>query len=464
MDGLWIDMNEVSNFCNSDGTGQVCVNSAPNGCPAPGASQTDCCLVCTTVDRSNTLDFPPYNIHNVGGLLSVKTLANSATQYGNISVYDAHNLYGLTEQIATNAALRDIRGRRPFLLTRSSFMSSGVHTAKWSGDNGAYWDDLKASIVHIMDFSLFGIPMAGADICGFIDNTNEELCARWISVGAFYPFSRDHSAIGTIPQELYLWESVASAARNALGMRYQMLPYIYSLFYSAHTTGSVVTRALWANFPEDVTALTIDRQFMLGSAILVSPVVDQGATSVNAYFPAAYWYNFNSRSFAYDTKSTGGKYISISTPLSDTNVHILGGNIVPLQGAAMTTTLGRETPFEFVAALDHAGYASGSLFWDDGEQIELDQVLFMHMDASVVGKSGVITNTIVESTFADADNYTLDTITILGNPSMMFSPTLVTLNGATLSSSQYAYDSSKGSLKITSLKLNLSKTFIVEWH
>ena len=64
VDGIWIDMNEVSNICNNDGKGQVCANTAPSGCPAPGASQTDCCLTCTTVDDSNSLDFPPYSIGN----------------------------------------------------------------------------------------------------------------------------------------------------------------------------------------------------------------------------------------------------------------------------------------------------------------------------------------------------------------------------------------------------------------
>ena len=136
VDGLWIDMNEVSNFCNLDGKGQVCVNSAPSGCPAPGASQTECCLVCTTVDSDNLLDFPPYSIHSAYPALATKTMPMSAYHYGNVSVYDAHNLYGLTEQIATNKALVDIRGKRPFILSRSSFLSTGVHSAKWTGDNG----------------------------------------------------------------------------------------------------------------------------------------------------------------------------------------------------------------------------------------------------------------------------------------------------------------------------------------
>ena len=197
IDGLWIDMNEVSNFCNDNGGGQSCVNTASNGCPAPGASQTDCCLVCSTVDSQNKLDFPPYAIGNHYGKLATKTMAMSATHANNITVYDAHNIYGLSEQIATYKALQTTRNnKRPFLLSRSSFLSTGKWSAKWTGDNGATWNDLKSSIVSIMDFNIFGVPMIGADICGFIYDTTEELCARWIEVGAFYPFSRNHNTLG----------------------------------------------------------------------------------------------------------------------------------------------------------------------------------------------------------------------------------------------------------------------------
>eukprot|EP01034_Spumella_vulgaris_P029295 gene29295-36320_t len=459
VDGIWIDMNEVSNFCNSDGAGQVCANTAAGGCPAAGASQTDCCLSCKTVDSSNALDFPPYNIGNAFGKLGTKTMAASATHYNNVSVYDAHNLYGLTEQIATNVALTQIRGKRPFLLSRSSFLSTGVHSAKWTGDNAATWNDLKSSIVSVLDFNLFGVPMIGADICGFIYDTTEELCARWIEVGAFYPFSRNHNTLGAAPQELYLWSNVAAAAKNALGMRYQLLPFFYTLFYNAHTVGDTVARALWMNFPSDATALTIDRQFMLGNAILVSAVLEQGATHVDAYFPQGFWYNFAERTLAVDA-SAAGVWKTLSTPLTSVNVHIRGGSVLPLQQAALTTTAGRVTPFTLVAALCPQGKAWGSLFWDDGEQINLDKFLTVDFYAEYVGSAGTFTGTVGTNTYGDASSLQVGSIEILG---VATAPVSATHNGVALSANQIKHDAAKHTVTFTGLNLKITEKVTLLW-
>ena len=137
-------------------------------------------------------------------------------------------------------------------------------------------------------------------------------------MGAFYPFSRNHNTLGAAPQELYLWPTVTEAAKNALNLRYQLLPYFYSLFADAHFHGLTVIRALWMNFPEDIRTLAIDYQFMVGSAVLISPVVDAGAVSVIAYFPKGLWYSLFDRKFSLDA-SSGGVEVSLNTPLSSTN-------------------------------------------------------------------------------------------------------------------------------------------------
>jgi alpha-glucosidase len=320
-----------------------------------------------------------------------------------------------------------------------------------------------------MDFNIFGVPMVGADICGFLLDTTEELCARWIEVGAFYPFTRNHNAIGQIPQELYLWDSVAAAGRNALNLRYRILPYLYTAFAGAHFQGLMVAQPLWAKFYTDTEALKVDSQWMLGESLLISPVITQGATSVTAYFPEGLWYAITANEFSYVPvdATSAGKYVTLSTPLTETNVHVRGGSVIPMQDAALTTTLSRQTPFTLLVALCAGNKAGGTLFWDDGEEVELSNFLQVgyHADVSA-GSSGSLNATMIRNTYLDASSLAVNTVVVLG--ANMACPSSVFVNGVEASEIVVSCESvdsfpTRGKLTFSNLGLKLSDSFVLSW-
>ncbi|KAI0233712.1 hypothetical protein L0F63_002149 [Massospora cicadina] len=344
VDGLWIDMNEPASFCQgSCGSNR---SDLPQGYPEPN-----------------------YAIHNHYGNLSAKTVATDAVHFGGITEFQAHNLYGHMEAIATrNALLRIHPNRRPFLLGRSTFTGSGAYEGHWTGDNQSTWGQLVNSIAGVLSMQMFGIPYVGADICGFGGDTSEELCLRWMQLGSLYPFSRNHNALGQIPQEPYRWASVAEASRKALRTRYRLLPYLYTLFERSHRSGAFVWNPLAFEFPTIKQLLSVDRQFLLGRSLLVSPALERGATTVRAIFPPGQWFDFHSHNHI-----LGPKTVTLDAPTDgDLPMHVRGGHMVTLQGPGLTTTESRRTPFHLIVALDpQSGQSRGELYLDDGESLHV---------------------------------------------------------------------------------------------
>jgi hypothetical protein len=111
------------------------------------------------------------------------------------------------------------------------------------------------------------------------------MCTRWQQIGAFYPFSRNHNADSSPDQDpaAYSQQSIDST-RRALLIRYTILPYYYTLFHKAHINGTMVVKGLFQEFPKDKNCRTIDRQFLVGPAVLVTPVLEPSKTSVTGIF------------------------------------------------------------------------------------------------------------------------------------------------------------------------------------
>lgn len=148
-----------------------------------------------------------------------------------------HSLFGTMEVKATHEWFKS-RKQRSMIIERSAFAGMGKFGSRWLGDNQSNKEMMGQSVTGIMMHNILGIPLAGSDICGFNDDTTPELCARWHIVGAFYPFSRNHNAIGRVPQEPYteLFNSTfyektltyTDIMRRGIQTKYHMVRYYYT--------------------------------------------------------------------------------------------------------------------------------------------------------------------------------------------------------------------------------------------
>ncbi|KRY53086.1 Sucrase-isomaltase, intestinal, partial [Trichinella britovi] len=402
-DGIWIDMNEPANFGTNEDTPWYVID--PN---LKHLQQLRC--------PNNTYDTPPYATQAAyywKTTLNDKTICMIGEHSDGVRKYrhyDVHSLYGWSETKPTIEAVQKATGKRGVVITRSTFPTSGQFSGHWLGDNFSKWADLAASIIGILEFNMFGIPYVGADICGFEEDADEEMCARWQQLGAFYPFSRNHNGKNRRSQDPTQWQSVAEATKASLKLRYYFLPYLYTLFYKAHTKGETVVRSLFFEFPNDPNTHHIDKQFLWGPAVLITPVLQAGVVHTEAYFPTAQWYNVYEAEIAGALQQPGR--VTISSPrYGCVPVHVRGGYILPRQKPALNTRDSRTNPLDLLITVDKNNNTSvGELFWDNGESIMINESnsYFFHIQYIVRPTNAKIQITVKHAPHADY----LDTIAL----------------------------------------------------
>ncbi|KAM9318648.1 LOW QUALITY PROTEIN: sucrase-isomaltase, intestinal [Pholidichthys leucotaenia] len=436
-DALWIDMNEVANF----------VKGSIKGC------------------ADNKLNYPPYTPKILDEVMYSKTLCMDAKQaWGNH--YDVHSLYGYSMVLASEKALQHVFGsNRSLLLTRSSFPGVGKYSGHWLGDNGANWNDIKWAIPGMLEFGLFGVPYIGADICGFFDDSPEELCRRWMQVGAFYPFSRNHNAEGYTPQDPAYYGAnslLVQTSKHYLNIRYTLLPYLYTLFYKAHTTGETVVRPVMHEFYADNETWAVDRQFLWGKHLLITPVLDPGVDRVWAYIPDAVWYDYETMAKVTSRK----EYVEMDLPAEKLGLHIRGGAVLPTQQPDVTTTYSRLKPMGLTIALDDNNQAEGELFWDDGDSRNtVESKDYVHYHFSV--KNEALTMQVTNADYNAGLKF--ESITILG---MVQAPTSVSVTHIgpvanttnVLPDTAVNHDGNKKVLFLTGLDLSVGDSYVVHWE
>ncbi len=261
------------------------------------------------------------------------------------------NVYPLFHTSAVYAGMRRDMQQRAFILARSTYLGAQRNgTVFWSSDVAPTWSVLRRQVPTGINFVASGMPYWSTDIGGWqglpayhhpqrpvlIDPSDAravvghyddypELYVRWFEYGAFLPNFRTH---GTRPEnEVWSYGKQAEPIlAKFLRLRYQLMPYIYSLGWSAHQTGAPFMRGLFMDFGNDPNVANLGDEYMFGPALLVAPVTEQGMTSREVYLPAGTdWYNFWTHQRVH-----GGQRLLVSAPIDEIPLFVRAGSILPL--------------------------------------------------------------------------------------------------------------------------------------
>lgn len=248
-----------------------------------------------------------------------------------------HNIYGFQMVRASYEGTRKLLGdKRPFILTRAGFSGVQRYAAVWTGDNVSSDEHMMLGVRLLNSMGLSGIAYTGMDVGGFTGGASKELFGRWVSIGAFSPFFRIHSAVDTKESEPWSYgEKIEAINKNYISLRYRLLPYFYSAFAEAHTTGMPVQRslAIQHSFLPKVYDSRYQNQFYVGPSLMVCPV-ESTKDITRVLFPDANgWYDLY-----YDTYFKGGTEEFVSSPIERLPVFVKAGSVLVLQSLTQSTS------------------------------------------------------------------------------------------------------------------------------
>ncbi len=238
----------------------------------------------------------------------------------------AHNIYGTQMIRATYDGVKKfIFPKRPFVLTRAAYSGAQRYSATWTGDNVATWEHLWLANVQMQRMCMSGMSFVGSDIGGFAEQPNGELFARWIQLGIFHPFCRVHSSGDHGDQEPWSFgDEITDIVRKFLELRYQLLPYLYTMFWRYSSEGTPMLQSLVYYDQEDAQTHFRTDEFIFGTQILVCPVQEPNAQGRRIYVPRGKWYNFWTEEVV-----DGGKEQWVAAELDKLPLFIKEGAIVP---------------------------------------------------------------------------------------------------------------------------------------
>ena len=382
-DGMWIDMNEPAQLIIINGTrGEI----------LPEGYDYD--------PEKNKYEYIPYipgyreNEHIDIRSHSLSENAKSKL-YKDDPLYTSYNfkpLMALMMAENTKKALEDLK-KRSFILSRSTTLGSGRYTFHWLGDNFSRFRDMRNGLTGIFNFNLFGIPMTGDDICGFKFDAWDNLCARWMALGAFFPFSRNHRDNESRNQEPFAFginSNTYKLSKMALYLRYSLIRYYYSnLFLVSLGEKGSFFKPVFFNYYDDLnTYENIDTTVMIGDSLILFPLFQNETNEIDAYFPNDDWNFINGTKFLSKNLSKNeGTNVKLSGAYDIIHLYLKGGSIIPFQDLnkkyAKNTYYLRKNPLEIIINPESQFHtANGTFIFDNDSIYDLNEEDYNRFDLS----------------------------------------------------------------------------------
>ena len=357
IEGFWNDMNEPAIFYTPEG-----IEEAKGMMKAFLADQETDARWDTTLGEKVTF------LQLRGQLEELSNRKKDYEQFyhqvdGKLIRHDqVHNLFGYNMTRAAGEGFAVIDPEKRFLMfSRSSYIGMHRYGGIWMGDNKSWWSHILLNIKMLPSLNMCGFLYIGADLGGFGANTSRDLLLRWLALGVFTPLMRNHAAIGTREQECYQFGNMDDF-RHILGVRYRLIPYLYSELMKAALEDELYFRPLAFDYPEDKMAAQVEDQLLLGRECMIAPVYTQNAAGRYVYLPERMKFIkfLPDGTMFEEVLEKGHHYVEIA--LNEVPLFIRGGKCIPVADAA-----------ECVEALDMGtvkllGFAGASyrMYDDDG--------------------------------------------------------------------------------------------------
>lgn len=353
IEGFWNDMNEPAIFFTPEGVSEL--KKAMK----------------KFIEKDETVD----DVWGISGMAA--GVGNNPKDYasmyhnvgGEMVRHDkVHNLFGYNMTRAAGEALREISpDERRLLFSRSSYIGMHRYGGVWMGDNKSWWSHILLNIKMLPSMNMCGFLYTGADLGGFGCDTSRDLLLRWLALGVFTPLMRDHSCEGTRNQECYQFEHIEDF-RNVIGVRYRLLPYIYSEYMKAALTDDMMFKPLAFEYPDDRIAAHVEDQLMLGNEIMIAPVYTQNAIGRYVYLPEnMLLVRFTADGAVEQTEMPAGHHF-VEVPENEVILFVRSGKCIPVVDVAECVADIDKTTMQLI------GYKNSSymLYDDDGYTREYD--------------------------------------------------------------------------------------------